>query len=180
MSAFSLKPYEDQVPGVQFRDGRLRLRPTWAATTFDLYGAAVGLCVAGVGVAVHNAVIVIAGFAGAVLLLPYLRCRVVAEGGSIVVVNKWRRSTLDVDDTTGVNVTAFRPASFVPFRDPFTLWPRTLIGCSLLVRDGGVLRCDALVGLPRDADSADPSPIEVKTAILQRWIECSSTTLPDA
>jgi hypothetical protein len=179
MSVFSLKPYEYQVPGVRFRHGRLRLRPTWAATTLDLYAAAVGLLVALVGVATHNIVGAIAGLAVSMVALPYLRCRVVAEDHRIVVVNKWSTALLDVDDVKVVSVRDFRPASFVPFREPLTLWPRTLTACALAMRDDSVVRCDALVGLPRGSDTEDPSPIELKSAILKRWIECNSTTFPN-
>ena len=173
MSAFSLKPYEDQVPGVRFRDGSRRLRPTWAATTLDLYGAVAALFVAVVGVAMHNAATAIGGFAVSAVMLPYLRCRVVADDHRIVVVNKWGSSSLDVDDIKRVDLKDFRSSFFAPFRDPLTLWPRTLTACSLVMRDDAVVRCDALVGLPRGSDTEDPSPIEVKSAILKRWVECT-------
>ena len=176
MSAFGLMPYENLVPGVRYRDDVLRLRPTWAATTLDLYGAALGLVFSAVAIATRNPIVAIAGATSFVLSLPYLRCRFVAEDRRVLVINKWRTSTVDVADIETARVQEFQPSWFLPFRDPLTIWPRTLTGCWLILRDGSRIRCDALVGLPRDSRSMGPGPVEVKAAILERWINSARTS----
>jgi hypothetical protein len=185
VSGFSLRPYEDQLPGVQYRDGILRLRPTRAATIANLGGLVLGVLAIVVGIGTHRVlpvIFILPLIAGPVLIfhsLRYFRCKVVCEERTIVVVNKRRSFAFDVDEITAAGVVHFEPSWFWPYRTPTTLWPKTLAGCRLIKRDGSSVLCDALVGsatdslvvLPGDVQPDYQSPIEAKAHILQRWIE---------
>jgi len=108
MSPFSLKPYEDQMPGVRYRDGVLRFRSTFA-TAGGLFYLVWGIGFAGVGIAIATLLsvpvifapvilipAVIAGTVVFVLGLRVLRCRVECEDRQILVANKWNSRTLEV------------------------------------------------------------------------------------
>ena len=140
--------------------------------------ALIGVYLAGLFITAGIAIPVIffagLGAAIAVPTVPYLRSRVVAADSRIAVVNKWRRYKIGTKDIVRVKVEECHPAlGFMPFSGPTTVWPRTLAACYLTLRDGTVARCDALVGfLPSDAFGS-PSPVEIKAAILQRWIQAA-------
>ena len=110
----------------------------------------------------------------AVPTAPYLRSRVVADDRSIDVVNKWRRDKVGTADVMRVKVGDFHPGlGFMPFSGPTTVWPRTLAACYLTLRDGRVVRCDALVGFQAQDAFGHPTPVEAKAGILQRWVEAA-------
>lgn len=174
MNDFGLKPYEDGLGGVRHRNGVLRLRPSRGATGLALFGLVVaGFLIVAASIA---GTIFFAGL-GAAIAVPtvlHLRCRLVAADGEIAVFNKWGRYKVAVEDVVRAEVEKFRPAlGFMPFSGPTTVWPRTLAACYLALRDGRVIRCDALVGfMPNDA-LGPPSVIETKADILRRWIEAA-------
>jgi hypothetical protein len=176
---FALKPYEDMIPGVRFRDEVLRLRPTWAATSLDLYGLGFGALLLGIGIATLNVFTLVAGVVLVAIFVPYLRCRVVAQGNTILVVNKWNRRRFDVGTIRSVGLSDYAPGSFVPFRGPLTIWPQELLAGVLITRDNDEVRCDALVGLPRSLTGTDQNPVKAKTEILKRWVE-SAVNAPSA
>ncbi len=105
MSTFSLKRFENTLPGVRLRDGTLRLRPTWAATSVVLCVGAFGLLAIAAGtaatiaapdafIAVIGIAFIVVGAALCVVSMQYLRCRVVAQGPTILVVNQWWKRRL--------------------------------------------------------------------------------------
>ena len=188
MSSFSLKSYEKQLPGVRYRDGVLRLRPTWFATTAGIFFLVWGILSTAVGIAVRHllpVIFILPVIAGPVVFVigwRILRCRVVCENDGILVVNKWHSYTLGVEEITAAWVGHFEPSWFLPYRAPGTRWPDILAGCWLIKRDDCRVLCDALVasardplaGLPGDMKSEYHNPTDAKALILQRWIDNST------
>ncbi len=173
VSRFRLEPYEDLLGGVRFRDGTLRLGPTTGAIALTGLQLAFGLLCVALGIATANPLFLF-GAAPALWTLRYLRCRVVATDGSIVVVNKWHRRSLSIDEVEATAIEAFQPGlGFLPFVGLGNLWPRRLVACWLILRTGPPVRCDALVGLPAERRPLAPTPIEAKHAILERWIRAA-------
>ena len=167
---FRLLPYEDVIPGVRFRDGRLRLRTTLASAAVGAYALVVTAVFVVVGGWTRD--VWFAAVAAVMLLMSvrFMFLRVVASGDEIVIVNKWRRVRVRVGDIRSVEVDRFAPPlGWFPLTGPTTLWPRNL-AAGFLVTRSGLVRCDALVGMPRPEGDAIPTPIEQKAAILQRWI----------
>jgi len=188
MSTFSLRPFEDMLPGVRLRDGILRLRPTWAVTSGVLYGGAFGLLAIAAGtaatIAAPDAFIAVVGIAFIVvgatqcfLSAQYLNCRVVTQGHGLLVVNRWwKRRLIEASDIKVVRVDKIKPTWFWPYRAPLTLWPRTLTAGVLITHDNERVQCDALVSGPRVWGEHEASPAETKTAVLQRWVEAATAS----
>ena len=171
MSRFHLEPYEDVLGGVRYRDDTLRLGPSIGGLALTGLALAFGALFVAVGIAARSPFFLLAAVLQTLLCLPYLWCRVVATGRSIVVVNKWRRYSLTIDDIAAAQIEGFEPGlGFLPFAAFTTLWPRSFEACYLVRRNGPPVRCDALVGMPGEERPLAPTPVEVKQAILQRWI----------
>lgn len=171
MSGFRLEPYEDVLGGVRHRDGALRLRPSTGAFALVGLDLAVGTALVVLGVAARSLFFLLAAVVQTLYSLRYLRCRVVATGRSILVVNKWHRYSLSIGDITAAQIEDFEPGlGFMPFAAFNTLWPRSFEACWLIRSSGPPVRCDALVGMPGEANPLAPTPVEAKQAILQRWI----------
>lgn len=106
----------------------------------------------------------------------HLVCRVEAADRSIDVVNKWSRRTVPAADVQAVIIEEYQPGlGFLPFAGPTTIWPRTFDAGTLRLRDGTLIRCDALVGMPRGEKDELPTPIEKKVEILRRWVAAETS-----
>lgn len=173
MSDFRLEPYGDVLGGVRYRDSTLRLGPSTGALVLAGLHLAFGLTAVALGIATANPFFFVVAVP-TVWTLPYLRCRIVATGRSIVVVNTWHRRSLSIDDVEATAIEAFEPGlGFLPFVGSGTLWPHRLASCWLVLHTGPPVRCDALVGMPTERHPLAPTPIEAKHAILERWIRAA-------
>ena len=175
-SPFALPPYEDVIGGVRWYGGRLRLRSTIGAAVLSIYGLVVAALVVilGVGEAAYLAIAVAVVMVA--ITVRHLVCRVEAADETIAVVNKWSRRTVPVADVQAVIIEECRPGlGFSPFAGPATIWPRTFDAGTLRLRDGTLIRRDALVGMPRGERDELPTPIKKKVEILRRWVAAETS-----
>jgi hypothetical protein len=179
---FELSSHE-VMRGVKVRDGKLVLRPfggTLAGNAVDaLFGAALAVwaLVAG-GLWVVFAPVWIYSVVESVAKL---RLAAVADDRTLVIRNRWRTHRIEIADVGNVFVDDvewwFRAPTYTGTR-PHLFGPRAwLIG---VVQVGGRrYECETLVSTPNREDvESDPTPAEMKTATLARWIDTVRAAQP--